>query len=235
MTPDLNDPKWTEYLLGDLTGEELQSAETLLEQNPDLREELNALRATLELTQQALLEPVTGEEDIADACRAALDRPPNRRPILFILPTAIAAGLALFLGLNVFLNRDAAPGVLVDETGAEHLDLFMEDLIAPFGLDAETAPETTKELPTLRESIVLERRFQPAADSAEPPPPAPARARSLQMAPLPEEDAFMARGAVMGLRAEPESEPDEEDEDEEDEDEEDKEEKDEACQPEDVD
>lgn len=212
MSPDLNDPKWTEYLLGELNGDEQQAAETLLAEHPGLRDDLNALRETLDLTRRALLEPVSGQETVTAACRAALETPPRRRPLLFIVPTALAAGLALLLGLNVFLNRDPGPALLLDEAGNEYGDLFHDGVITPFGLGVEAPlPEPA----VLRESPVLERRSQPAPDSAPASPPAPARARAfLRAEPVleatPEADLMDLQ--FNALESDPETEPEEDEE-----------------------
>lgn len=116
MTPDITDPKWTAYLLGDLPEEAWAAAEAELDAHPALRDELDRLHATLRLTQDALREPVSGSDTLAQSLREALDAAPDpRRRIPLVVPTALAAGLALFIGLRVLLPTQT----LHDETGQE--------------------------------------------------------------------------------------------------------------------
>ena len=208
MSPELQDPKWTAYLLDELPETERRAIEQDLAAQPELRSELEALRNTLELTRQALGEPVTGQNAITDHCRQALPLRTRKTPLRFVLPTALAAGLALFLGLNALLPGRQAPVKVLDEAGHELGGFAAEGRIIPQStevLELNAEPEPL----LLRENTVIEWQARPTVEAAPAsPPPAPARARSLHRSFAADEqevDAFAAPGepaADVELRAE---------------------------------
>ncbi|MCC5846332.1 MAG: hypothetical protein JJU05_18950 [Verrucomicrobia bacterium] len=247
MNPKLTDPKWTAYVLGELTEAERARAEQELAADADLREHVEALRLTVGLTREALSQPVPGAEDLVRECETALAPPPARFPIRYLFPTALAACLALFLGLRALLPSGTPPALL-DETGNE-IDTFAADgMIIPegsFELHEDALSEETLSLEfgrNLREAPAAHPRAfsfreevppQPAATPA--PPSAPARALERQRAvpreqtvPLMEPSAEAGRrethlDALNALAADLLDEPEEdEDEDEEEDDEEEK-------------
>jgi len=96
------DPRWTAYLLDELDEADRKACEAELEANPGRCAEVEALSQTLDFMREALKQPVAGGDTVREDCARAL-RPP-RAPLRFWLPTAVAAMLALGVGLSRYLT-----------------------------------------------------------------------------------------------------------------------------------
>jgi anti-sigma factor RsiW len=111
MNWNIDDPRWTAYLLAELSPQESADAEAVLKSDPALRRDVEALRETLALLHNALAE--TPAPALDDLRREAVLREKPSRPLPFVwIPTAAAAALLVMLGLHHAQNNPPQPEAL---------------------------------------------------------------------------------------------------------------------------
>jgi len=203
MNPKYTDPTWTAYVLGELTGPERARAEQELAGDADLREHLEALRLTIGLAREALAQPVAGGKDFMPDLQSAPPSHGDRFPLRYRFPTALAACLALFLGLRALLPSGTPPALL-DETGNEFEASAAEGMIIPEVSFEAYGDAVTGDAPASE----FGRRFR--ASPEEQPQAMPLRGES---PPQPATASALTRHALNVLGADLPVEPEEEDED----------------------
>ncbi len=168
MNWEIEDPRWTAYLLGELSAEERAEAEKMLKQHPHLQQEVDSLNTVLgclqsEISKQPLplFEPLRKE--------AVLQNPSAKKSRSLWFPTAAAALLAIGFGVAHFLNPATSP--------TSPVPVPVSDL--PLAGQATQASSDKNEvaLPMTEEAEVLSDAFMsaPAAvDRTEPVMTAPA-------------------------------------------------------------
>lgn len=180
MNWDIDDPRWTAWLLGDLDDAERHEAEAHLAADPDLKRQVEGLRETLEVLKQAFeseppsreLEPLRSE-----AVRRAESAPGGKTALRLWLPTAAAALLALGFGLAHLLNRPGASSQ--SETPMPELEMersiefddapSMDSLKEPQPAAMPEEPEQRmKQSLEINGGVVLDQRADAPTDDAAP-------------------------------------------------------------------
>ena len=186
------DPRWTAYVLDELAPELRAEADARLQDDPALRQQIDHLRETTELLRNTLEAPVPGDVDIVAKCREALSEPASpstRSPLMIIWPTAIAAMLAIGLGINYMVQwgprsredqtRPAPAAFPTDSDVETEAEAFRDGADDPLmqvfragepARDEIAAPALSADPPAPAESRAFHFRAEPEALLAEPAP-----------------------------------------------------------------